>query len=177
MKVSHPDQVSALCVDCGICCSGILFEKATIGVEEVDFARSIGLHAWVDHVEGGDKGRFDLPCHHLCGTACGRYGEPRPSVCSGFFCELALRLDRDEIALEDAAGIVSQTREVHGKLAVMIGPDQSLKSLRASAGQFDSAPADRQQAQQMLLVAALNRLLDRYFLPPQENKSGGGESA
>jgi len=177
MKVTHPDKVSALCVDCGICCSGILFGKATIGVEEVDFARSIGLHAWVDPVEGGDKGRFALPCLHLCGTACGRYGEPRPSVCSGFFCELALRLDRDEIALADAAGAVSQTWEVHRQLAPLIGPDQNLKSLRDSAQQLDSAPDDRHEAQRLLLVAALNRLLDRHFLPPQENQSGRVESA
>jgi hypothetical protein len=71
----------ALCLACGLCCSGELFEDVRLDPAELDTARKLRLPL----VQGHGEPAFEVPCPQHVGGACAAY-EERPRVCREFVC-------------------------------------------------------------------------------------------
>ncbi|MDE2597496.1 MAG: hypothetical protein KGL44_11520 [Sphingomonadales bacterium] len=165
MPVSQLDLVSTLCVDCGLCCNGTLFDVANIREDERDFAASLGLK--VTTGSDGTGAGFALPCPHLCGAACTIYDQPRPSVCSAFFCRLAHALDDGETSLDAAQERVAKAKALLGAIKPLLREGEDIAAARDRwrrlKGQF--SPGSN-EAQLHAAMVALNLYLHRNFRLP-----------
>jgi hypothetical protein len=160
--IKNEEQVSELCVKCGFCCSGVIYDYAGLEGGEVDFAGSIGLTVATEPDTG--KKKFNLPCPHLCGTACSIYRERKPAICSRFFCELATKLDRGEIGPAESLAKVQEAQALMEKIKPMLLPGENWVSARARwNSNRHKAPRDPKEAEFQLLMTALNLFLDRNF--------------
>src|SRR5688500_2967630 len=73
---------SALCTQCGLCCTGALHKAAVLDPDEIADARALGLP-----ILDREKPGFALPCPRLDGTVCTIYAS-RPRVCGRYKCQL-----------------------------------------------------------------------------------------
>ncbi|MEB2313492.1 MAG: YkgJ family cysteine cluster protein [Sorangiineae bacterium] len=89
---------SALCVECGLCCSGALFDHAPLLDGEVP--RALELEMTVEEPPGIGLA-FALPCPALDGTRCSAYPD-RPAVCGDYSCALLDRYRKGEVTLAAA---------------------------------------------------------------------------
>ena len=162
--INNERGVSEICVTCGFCCSGVIYDQAPIDNDEVDFARAIGFDVGPDPATGTARMRFKLPCTHLCGTACSIYDQPRPKVCSRFFCELAAKFDRGEISQAESFDKVGEARKLMRSIEPLLLPDETWPMARARwFANRNNVPEDPEAAQFQVLMTALNLFLDRNF--------------
>lgn len=103
--------LSALCVECGLCCDGSLFRF--LPVERKDAARHGALSLPVVRQSG--RLAMALPCTKLEARCCSVYRE-RPPGCRGFVCHLGSRLERKDIAFLPALALV---REAQRRIEVL----------------------------------------------------------
>jgi uncharacterized protein len=109
---SSENDVSSICVSCGMCCDGTLFDKAVVhGEEDRAVADGVGLTTYVIN----DKSFFKLPCHHFS-ACCTIYGTQRPHTCSAFFCVPLKKYKSGEQTFSDAAFQVQQLLEYRNSL-------------------------------------------------------------
>ncbi len=96
MDLNDDPRISDLCVSCGMCCDGTLFEKATV-LNAGD--KQLALNLDLTIIEKEDKTFFKLPCHlfHKCCTV---YDKVRPNVCGTFFCVPLRNYEKGEIEFE-----------------------------------------------------------------------------
>lgn len=111
MSLPVSAKLSALCVECGLCCDGSLFRFLPVEAEQVPVHRALGLPV----VTYGGRPAMPLPCGKLERRCCTVYAE-RPQGCRGFVCYLGDCLERDEVTLEHALSIV---REAHRRIAAL----------------------------------------------------------
>ena len=74
-------SLSALCLECGLCCDGTLFRHVAISLAERAELVSLGIGV-------GEKKQHEvmwLPCGKLEGKCCSIY-EARPGGCRRFVC-------------------------------------------------------------------------------------------
>lgn len=93
------EELSALCLTCGMCCDGTLFNKATIQDDaDEKIALNLGLTTF-----SNTKGErfFKLPCHHFK-KCCTIYDKERPSVCHTYFCKPLRDVRNGKLELTDA---------------------------------------------------------------------------
>lgn len=104
MNVPSPEPTTALCIACGLCCDGSLFQRVDITPGERRAARRHQLRVI-------DQGRaIAQPCAGLDARhGCRLYGE-RPERCARFVCQLHERVRRGETSLDDAVAAVSRVR-------------------------------------------------------------------
>ncbi|MFN8430975.1 MAG: YkgJ family cysteine cluster protein [Spirosomataceae bacterium] len=89
------DQISALCISCGMCCDGSLFRHGHLfDQEDKALAKRLGLK--IVENEG-----FLLPCKFLEGH-CSIWETDRPKVCEKYFCKPLSRYFKDEITFSVA---------------------------------------------------------------------------
>lgn len=94
-----------LCVKCGICCRGSLFNRVKVSdVESVVLRESA-----VPIVESDSKLYFRQPCAALDGCKCTIY-EDRPKVCKDYRCKLLKLGEKAEVDFEEASEIVDVTK-------------------------------------------------------------------
>lgn len=153
------NETSALCRDCGLCCNGSIYSVAPVRDDEADFARSAGFD--VKPQPNGTLA-FDLPCSHLCGTACSIYDKRRLHICGDYFCTLALRLEAGETGMPAARKAVEVAQDLIRQIAELVPEGESIREtnnrwLKMVEGH---EPTD---ARLSLLVTALQRHLDRHF--------------
>ena len=89
------DLEQSLCVQCGLCCDGTIFERARVFPED-DLAR-LEADGFV-LLTAGERRGFALPCHHQQDRVCTVYQQWRPTVCHTFRCTLLHRFDAGELA-------------------------------------------------------------------------------
>jgi hypothetical protein len=182
--VTSPAQ--SLCVRCGLCCDGTIFERARL-IPADDLARLAAGGFILLREKAGD--RFALPCHHHHDRVCTIYQGWRPTVCHTFRCQLLRRFDAGKIGLDEAHVTITQTTEladrVWAQLRERVGEvNGALKKLfrawEATQPEQDAAWR-RQHAAFLLDYAGLQWRLDRYFrLKPEVveiTEMKGNESA
>ena len=99
---------SSLCTSCGLCCAGALFTRATLRLEEVEWART---KRRLTIIQRDDGPSFTLPCHLLRDRKCSVYSE-RPDVCSAFKCKLLLAVESGETPIDAALAKVRRLDEL-----------------------------------------------------------------
>ena len=103
--------LSALCVECGLCCDGSLFRFLPVEENEVDLYRSLSLQV----VTQSGRLAMRLPCSKLEKKCCTVY-EQRPSGCRGFVCHLGSRLESGDVEFPKALELV---REAQRRIEVL----------------------------------------------------------
>ena len=99
-----PTDGQNLCLSCGLCCVGALYEQALVGAAEpVEAFRAAGIRITPDR--GGEGYELPLPCLRFENGRCQTYG-CRPAICSSYRCRLLQGVEAGEMALHEAKGIV-----------------------------------------------------------------------
>lgn len=104
-------KLSALCVECGLCCDGSLFRF--LPVEPGDVPRHAALSLPV--VTQSGRLAMPLPCAKLEARCCTVY-EARPPGCRAFGCWLGHRLEHGEVSFAEALVVV---REAQARVAAL----------------------------------------------------------
>ena len=158
--------MSELCLSCGLCCSGLLFSRASVHAEEIEGLAAVGIRVQRYH-EKGDA--FPLPCVAHRNGCCSVY-ESRPEVCRKYRCELLKDVDAGRTSLAKAHEVVATTKGLIGAIekhlpipAPTENPSSRLvalvQRLQVGARNGTEPPA------LALDVALLTDMIARYFLP------------
>ena len=156
-----PSPGSALCVQCGLCCTGALHDAAVLDPDEVSPALAVGLPV-LDRKRPG----FKLPCPKLEGTMCSIYGN-RPRVCGRYRCNLLQEFEAGNVALSDALDRVKTAKALSAEVQASMPDGISLPQARAMRNaRSDSTQSELSYAVRMelkLRTTALDLYLDKYF--------------
>ena len=152
---------SALCTECGLCCTGALHNFAVLDPEEIDYARSIGLT-----LRTKGKPGFALPCPKLSGSCCSIYGE-RPKVCRRYKCALLNGLEAGLIGFDAAATTVAGARQLFDQVHSLLPEGMTIPMARAMCEAPPTTKVDAgDRSSEMplrLAITALSLFLDRHF--------------
>jgi len=125
------EEVS-FCEECGICCQGIFYSKAMLGVDELNMAQELNLQ--VDAVEQGFA--FHLPCPQYSLNGCMTYRR-RPRACALFQCELLSRFRNGDIIVEQAFLLITQIKLLIGQAKLKLDSDIGRFFWSAHSGKRD----------------------------------------
>lgn len=127
--------LSALCVECGLCCDGSLFRFLPVEPEDAQRHRALSLPV----VTQSGRLAMPLPCAKLEQRCCSVYAQ-RPPGCRGFVCHLGHRLEQGELGFPAALALV---REAQRRIEVLRQqwPGAEPVVQRATAAK-DSPPSD-----------------------------------
>lgn len=103
-------DASQLCLACGLCCSGALFDMVRVTHAEVPRLTKLGLPVIFKDEHGS---AMLHPCPALDDTACTIY-EHRPARCFWYRCYLLEALYADEVSIDEALGVVALAKELEG---------------------------------------------------------------
>jgi hypothetical protein len=126
--VSHPD-FSKICVQCGMCCNGVLTPKVGITLKEREAARRHGLRV----MQG--QPFFELPCPKLVDNCCTIY-EERPGRCRLFLCDLLATHEKEGLTIEQSLAKIHRMKELAAQLR-----ERGLEPKRGASLTVDGADA------------------------------------
>ena len=132
-------DLSALCVECGLCCDGSLFRFLPVEPGDVERHRVLGLPV----VTQSGRLAMPLPCAKLEAKCCTVYAQ-RPPGCRGFVCHLGHRLGAGEVPFPEALATVREAQrriEVLARVWPGDGPVVQRTTQRALAGAAPGEPA------------------------------------
>jgi hypothetical protein len=168
------DAEQSLCVQCGLCCDGTIFERARVFAED-DLAQ-LAADGFI-LVTAAERIGFALPCHHQQGKICGVYQRWRPQICHTFRCALLRRVEAGELAWAEARARIERTVALAERIRDQLPAQrdnerQSLKPRMAAWQQAQTAAGidvRRTFAPLLLDFASLQRILDQHFRVKAEN--------
>lgn len=103
-----------ICIHCGFCCDGTLFNHANIKANE-PIAPS-----FVFEITPGEKRAFKQPCPYYRNAICFIY-ETRPySVCESFRCKLLRKVISENVSYTDAIKIINGVIALKTKIELQI---------------------------------------------------------
>ena len=83
-----PGDSSSLCLECGLCCNGVIFANGQLQPEDdIGLLRSLGLKLGRNPKSEIRNPKFEQPCACLDGRTCQIYSD-RPKYCREFECLL-----------------------------------------------------------------------------------------
>ncbi|WP_138484807.1 hypothetical protein [Dyadobacter bucti] len=119
------NEISDLCISCGMCCDGTLFDKAFVR-DEAD--RKIADDLGMETFESNGKLSFRQPCH-LFSSCCTVYSVARPHTCSAFFCPPVKRFRSGEQTFPDTEQQIETLRQHRDKLLKIASQFPELRDL------------------------------------------------
>ena len=152
-----------LCLTCGLCCSGALFDHGDLQAGEIAPLVALGARLCP-----GETPRLAFPCALLSGKACTAY-DHRPAVCSNYRCELLIRRERGLIDNSEALQLIQQALDLATAVEAQLPAGQSIAEVRRklqAEPEFwrEESGADQTRALNLVMaMAALNLHLDRHF--------------
>lgn len=162
-----PDAATALCLDCGICCEGVLYTYGQLHEDEVE--RIIDLGILVS--EESEAPAFVQPCACHLDRRCAVYDD-RPRTCVTYRCALLRSAQTGTSTFAECHRIVKEVRAVISRIYGRIGTRDPSKRIWSQAGDYlrahmppDSGPQDAQRAHGPLLLDlnVLALLCRRHF--------------
>jgi len=162
------DAEQSLCVQCGLCCDGTIFERARVFPED-DLAR-LEADGFILLTTAARSG-FALPCHHQQGRLCIVYQQWRPQVCHTFRCALLRRFEASELSWEEASTRIERTvalvERIEAQLPAQGVNERTSLKQRLAAWQAAQTAAGvdvrRTLAPLLLDFVSLQRILDQHF--------------
>ena len=176
-KPAISDLAQRLCVRCGLCCDGTLFNRGRILPE--DDPAQLAANGFI-LISTARRTGFLQPCLHHQQGICTIYRQRRPQVCHTFRCALLRRFDAGELSLEAVQARIERALALAGRIQAQLPAQskherQSLKQRMAVWQQAQaSAGVDMRGAFAPLLLdfASLQRLLDQHFrLRPKQERA------
>lgn len=114
-----PIDGSRLCLACGLCCQGLLHDRARLRDDEVEEAQRLGLHS----AEQGETA-FSLPCPCHREGRCTVYAE-RLSPCREYRCKLLRGYLAGQVAWAEGLRRVEQAKRLVAGLQRRIGAPEA----------------------------------------------------
>jgi Fe-S-cluster containining protein len=151
-----------LCVSCGICCDGPLFDHAEVFAEEEARVRELGFTI----EERGGKTVFPLPCANLRGAVCQIY-DVRPTTCRTYKCITLQAIEAGEIDRAEADRRVASAKAAVADVRARMSPGESFHELRVRFGKEPSPAPDF-----VLAMVKWDMTMDRYFRKPHQRVLG-----
>ena len=151
-----PSGLSALCVECGLCCDGSLFRFLPVEPEDAPKHHALSLPV----VTQSGRLAMPLPCAKLEARCCSVYRE-RPPGCRAFVCRLGRQLEEGEVGLPAALGVVREAQRLIEALRVAWpGPEPVVQ--RATA-----AKASPPNEQALEALRSVHEWLDAHLHWPE----------
>ena len=101
---------SPMCLECGLCCNGALFEQGELRPGDNAAAlESLGVRIRPNRAGAFRATRFDQPCGAFDGCRCKAYSQ-RPAYCRAFECLLLKQLENGTLSLGMARKTVRLAR-------------------------------------------------------------------
>jgi Fe-S-cluster containining protein len=161
------DSSNELCVSCGICCDGPLFDQAEVFPAEEARVRMLGFAI----ERRGGKAYFPLPCGNLCGAVCRIYDQ-RPTTCRTYKCTTLTALEAGEIDRTEADRRVAAAKDAVADVRARMLPGESFHELRERFGHEPSPAPDF-----VLAMVKWDMAMDRYFRKPHQQVLGPNPAA
>jgi uncharacterized protein len=170
LEPAATSPAQSLCVRCGLCCDGTIFEWGRVVPE--DEPAQLDAGGFVLQTVG-DRQRFRQPCHHHQSRICTIYQQWRPSICHRFKCGVLRRMEAGELSVDEAHALIQRTVKLADQVWAQLRPhlDDQTIPLKASMQALQQTLTERGVnihatfASLMLDYAALQRYLDRDFRP------------
>jgi len=109
---SSPISEQSICIKCGLCCDGTLFDNAVLNPGEKGNLPEKMEH---NYVKSGEKEYFKLPCLYF-NEKCTIYDQKKAHVCSAFRCQLLKNLSKGKINKKNAEDIVINAFELRNEI-------------------------------------------------------------
>lgn len=126
----------SLCLSCGLCCDGTMFQVVAITPEEA--ARLDGRVTL-----SADRSQLVQGCRALSGCRCGVY-EQRPAVCRTFKCLVLASLDEGKLSQAEAHEAISDVLSRRTLVAQLLGEQDELKALELAREQTAAGTASEE---------------------------------
>ncbi len=99
-----------ICIHCGLCCDGTLFNRANIKDHEQNASE------FSFEIIKTEKRAFKLPCSYLNEKVCSIYQERPYAICESFQCKLLKALRAGNISFDDAMKIIVDATALKTKI-------------------------------------------------------------
>lgn len=151
---------SRLCLECGLCCNGVLHGYVKLRPDEIPGLRRSGL--LIVESEAGPS--FRQPCLCYQDDHCTVYAE-RPRSCRGYRCKLLDRYESGELTWEKSSQRVRQAKELVASLLRRLEPEGSVEELwqRVHALGNAGSAATAEQRELLLDAVTLRVVLQTHF--------------
>jgi hypothetical protein len=136
--MSYSDQ--NICVHCGMCCDGTLFNHAKIEKGE-RIETNYSFEIILD-----EKRSFKQPCPYLSNKTCVIYDERPYSICETFSCKLLSQVRGEKIVFSDAIKIIGDTMALRRKVVLQLQahyPENTGNSLSCQMKEFKAHFSDK----------------------------------
>lgn len=139
--IAHPgeQQASDLCLDCGLCCNGVLFDLVML--QPGDHAKALSARGL--KIKKGD--RFNQPCTALCGVLCGIYPH-RPARCRLFVCRQIQLVTAGESTLGAAGERIREAKEKVARVEALLETTGSSNPRKPLAHRYATVMGQRMAA-------------------------------
>lgn len=168
MTAGDSDE-STLCVNCGLCCQGPLYNWAELKPDELELADELSLRVVAYDGQPG----IGLPCSCLDGARCTVY-EQRPRVCRDFACNLLLGLRSGAVSLDEALDRVGEAHGLLEEIERQVPQDALKRVWERIAERWDLRDLQRLLAEgeidaaTVMAIVSLDVHLDKHFRLPHE---------
>ncbi|MBK1877622.1 YkgJ family cysteine cluster protein [Pelagicoccus mobilis] len=168
-----------LCLACGMCCDGTLFDNVRFGPDEsTDDLKALGMPVKRSRAKV-PVAFFKQPCRALCGDLKCKVYQDRPQQCRSFECGVFKELAAGETSLESALRVVKKARrkaDQARRLLRKMGEEDERSSLglrlRRVQRQIDSGMIDASAAEAFadlgLVMHQLDLLAHERFYTEEE---------
>lgn len=167
---------ASLCLECGLCCNGVIFADVELQPTEVHNLKS-KVQIPATRAKSGQPGvsKLPQPCAAFDGCRCKIYAE-RPTYCRQFQCLLLKNVQGGRIGRGEASRIIGTAKERAEKVRALLRElgdtdEQKALSLRfqRAAKRYEKAPLAQAKAETYadltLAVHELNLLIRDAFYP------------
>lgn len=156
--------LQGLCLDCGMCCDGTLFECVEVEPAEQPAFVQVSL------IRVGDKVAVPLPCAKHQGRRCAVY-DARPSRCVKFTCGLYDGVAAGARSVEEAQARIAEARRLFAVIETLLAwsPESfSTTRFRTWAADYPGGEGAARRAfpEAFLKYGLLRLLMERHFMPP-----------
>lgn len=117
---------SELCLSCGICCKGLLFNRAALKPDEIEMAKDVMLQYFPS---GDGKSAFRLPCPFQ-EERCSIY-KNRFEACRRYRCDLLKRAANGELNSAESKWIVTKIKNIMSSISLRMA---SIEQLNINSG-------------------------------------------
>ncbi|VVB71837.1 Uncharacterised protein [uncultured archaeon] len=104
----YESNSSVLCLSCGLCCQGLIFNRAALLHDEIKLAEDMNLEYFC--ADDGELA-FRLPCHIYQNDRCSMY-HSRLDARKRYQCLLLKRLNNGDLDLDKGRKIVMQAESL-----------------------------------------------------------------
>ena len=113
---SKETEEQFLCLKCGLCCDGTMFNNVRLVDEDFNFITSNNPEAVIED----EKRNFRQPCRYHVDNNCLIHAEWRPRTCTRYICNVLKRFKNNELTFVQANEIIdkalSHAKRVRSKI-------------------------------------------------------------